>query len=84
MPAPLRALKLDPSAIQKPRSRRRRAVTSASFVGRPSASEQEQDHREGADLLMLLEDALARIAETTSDPATREIAEDTLALSQGR
>lgn len=44
----------------------------------------DDDDREAASIIALLADALEQVAATTVDPSARAIAEDALALFQGR
>jgi hypothetical protein len=83
MVSPLHAVPLDASSHpEAAQPRRHRRVVSASFVQRVGAT--EAGEREASELITLLADALERIAETSTDAAARGVAEDALALFQGR
>jgi hypothetical protein len=79
------AARVDLAVPDEVPSRRHRTVVSASFA--EAAREDAQGAGEAIGQLSLLahlEDALERIASTTTDAAARDLAEDTLALYRGR
>jgi hypothetical protein len=81
----MRALKLDHAPTSEPRRSLRHRSASAPIPAseRPTRAFDDDD-RDAASMIALLADALEQIASTSTDGASREIAEDAIALFQGR
>jgi hypothetical protein len=71
------------TAFEELRARRHRPVSATVQIERPTASFDDED-RDASSIIALFADALERIVETTTDPASKAIAEESLVLFQGR